>query len=234
LAETDTRALISIPKRKRRIMWHIVSPFSAWVLPLRLLGISAFVYAFVRMLAAPDLTLIVVGILGSLLWQAGTAAEEHSPLYRRPASTTVRKVMRTRPIKARSWVSVFDYKSEHPGSNPDAFIITTQGGYEAGILTPEELSRVPEGAVRHTSVGQLAHPVSYVDGLGFDDPILEVFLHFRRSNAAVVPVLDEREALAGVLERQDLDKWLKAEVRTCRPLHLLQDKGETSEKKLAA
>jgi hypothetical protein len=215
-------------------MWRITNPFSAWVLPLRLLGIAAFLYAFVRLLVTPDLTLIVVAIIGSLLWQAGTAAEEHSPLYRRLESTAVREIMRTRPIRVRSWIPILRFKSEHPNLSSTVFIVTVRDGYDTGVSTPEELSLVSDEAVRYTSVGQFAHPLSYVDGLRPDDPVLEAFLRFRRTDAGFVPVLGEGEVLAGVIARHDLDEWLKNRARAAGPLHLVLAENETIEKKLAA
>lgn len=38
-------------------------------------------------------------------------------------------------------------------SPSDTFMITTQDGYDAGLLTPEDLSRVPDEAARHNGSG---------------------------------------------------------------------------------
>ena len=189
-------------------MWRIAIHFSKWVLPLRLFGVAVLLYAFARMLAAPDATLIIFAVVGSLLWQAGTAAEEHSPLYRRLNSTAVKHIMRTLPVRVRSWTSVSRFRSEHPARGPDAFIITTQDGFDAGVLTSDELSRVPDDVARYTSVSELAHPLNYVDGLRMDDPVLDAFLRFKRGHYAFLPILGGGDALAGVVTAQDIGRWL--------------------------
>jgi hypothetical protein len=222
----------SFGRRKKTTMWHIANPFSAWVLPLRMIGIAVLLYAFVRMLAAPDLTLLVFAIVGSLLWQAGTAVEEHSPLYRRLASATIKDIMRNQPVMVRSWMSVGRLRSEHPDLPPNVFMITTQNGYNAGILTPEELSRVPDEMAQYTSLAQLAHPLGYVHALRLEDPVLEAFLRFRKSDDALLPVLDRREALAGVVTREDADRWLNKGAYEGRRLPANTETG--AEKKLAA
>ena len=131
-------------------------------------------------------------------------------------------------------MSILRFRSEHPHPGSTVFIVSVQDGYDAGIATPEELSLVSDEAARYTSVGRLAHPLSHVDGLRPDDPILEAFLRFRRSDAAFVPVLGEGEVLAGVIARHDLDAWLKNRARAGGPLRLVLTENETIEKKLAA
>ena len=189
-------------------MWRLANPFSALVLPLRVFGVAAFLYAFVRILAAPDLTSIVIAILGSLLWQAGTAAEEHSHLYRRLESTTLGQIMRTRPVRVPSWMPDSQFRSEHPDIGTDNFIVMTQDGYDAGIVTPGEMNHVPDGALSYSAVGQIAHPLSYVHALRPEDSVLEAFLDFRRSGHVFLPILNRRDALAGIVTAQDVHRWL--------------------------
>jgi hypothetical protein len=189
-------------------MWRITSPFSRWVLPLRVFGVAVFLFAFVKMLVAPDLTLLVITIVGALLWQAGTAAEEQSALYRRLESTAVKDMMRTLPVRVRSWTSVSRFRNEHAALGGDAFIIATQDGYDAGVLTPEELGRVSDNIAAYTSISQLAHPLTYVDGLRVDDPLLEAFIRLKRGPHALLPILGGGDAVAGVITAQDIERWL--------------------------
>ena len=186
------------------------NPFSALVLPLRLLGAAVFLYAFLRMLATPELTLIAIAVIGSLLWQAGTAAQETSPLYRRLEAVAVKKIMRMRPVRVRSSMSIARFRREHPHLSSDAFIITTQDGYDAGVVMPEAISHGPDESSRHATVGEFAQPISYVDALRLGDPTLEAFMHFRKRDDAFLPVLDRRDALVGVVTPPDLNRWLSS------------------------
>jgi hypothetical protein len=184
------------------------NPFSALVLPLRLIGAAVFLYALVRMLATPDLTLIGIALIGSLLWQAGTAAQETSPLYRRLESTEVKTIMRMRPVRVRSSMSISHFRREHPHLRADAFIITTQDGYDAGVVMPEAIGHGSDGDWPVASVGEFARPISYVDALRLSDPILDAFVRFRDRDDAFLPVLDRRDSLAGFVTAPDLDRWV--------------------------
>jgi hypothetical protein len=213
-----------------------VSPFSPWVLPLRVVGVAVFLYAIFRMFAAPDLTLLVIALIGSLLWQAGTVAEERSRLYRRLHSTPVKDIMRTLPVRARSWIPVLRFRSDHPALGPDAFIITTQDGYDAGVLTPEELSAVPNELARDTPLAHLARPLSYVQALREDDPALEAFLELKRTQDAFLPVLKGGGALTGIVTAQHIDRWLQDNGRDVQsPLEMpAEEPVQTALDRLAA
>lgn len=214
-------------------MWRLRSPFSAWVLPFRATGTIVFLYAFIRMLVTPDLTMVAVAIAGSLLWQAGTAIEERSALFRRLEGISIRDVARTRSLKVPSWMPVARFHREHPFAGPDTFIITTQDGYDAGVITPEELYSVPANEVAYVSLGQLAKPISHVDALRHEDPILEAFSEFGSKARAVLPVLDKRGNLRGVVTRSDVDYGLNK-----RRIHRVHDAvpawESASKQKLAA
>jgi hypothetical protein len=88
------------------------------------------------------------------------------------------------------------------------FIVSTQDGYDAGVVTPEDLYNVPVDEARYVSVGQMARPISYIDSLRLHDPVLEVFLRFHRKRGAALSVLDNRHALAGMVTRSDVEQWL--------------------------
>ena len=214
-------------------MWRLISPFSVWVLPFRVAGVVVFLYAFIRMLVTPDLTMLGVAIVASLLWQAGTAIEEHSALFRRSEGTPIRDITRTRSLKAPSWISVARFHREHPVVGWGTFITTTEDGYDAGVVTPEEIYSVSANEAPYVSLGQLAKPISYVDALRFEDPILGAFLGFRSKSPAVLSVLDTRGALGGIVTRSDVDHWLNN-----RRIHRVHDAAptceSTSNEKLAA
>jgi len=189
-------------------MWRLISPFSFWVLPFRLIGAAVFAYAFIRMLLTPDLTMLALAILGSLLWQSGTAVEEYSARFRQLQNTPIRDIARTQLLKAPSWTSIARFRDQHPALERGTFVVTTQGRYDTGVVAPEDLYSVPADEARYVSVGQMARPITYVDSLRLQDPVLEVYLRFRRERPAVFSVLDNRDALAGIVTRSDVEEWL--------------------------
>ena len=217
----------------RNHMWRLISPFSVWVLPFRVTGAVVFLYAFIRMLVTPDLTILAITIVGSLLWLTGTAIEERSALFRRMEETPIRDVARTRLLKVPAWTSVARFHREHPVVSSDTFVITTQDRYDAGIVTPEELYRVSANEAAYVSLGQLAKPISFVDALRFEDSVLEAFLRFRSNNRWVLSVLDKRGAFGGLVTRSDVDRWSN-NLRIQRVRDAAPARESTSNQKLAA
>ena len=175
---------------------------------LRLLGSALILYAFLKILAAPELLSIAIALSGAMIWQAATAVERHSPIHKRLASAALKEIMRTRTVRVESSRSISQFRSEHSGLSSDAFIVATQDGYDTGITTPEELNNVPPETLRNVTVGQVAHPLVYVSGLRSDDQVLEAFVRLKQSKHSLLPVLDGRETLVGVVTTGDVDEWL--------------------------
>ena len=95
----------------------------------------------------------------------------------------------------------------------DAIVITTEAGYDAGIVMPETIRHGAHGSSGRSTVGELAKPISYVDALRPGDPVLDAFLHFRKWDDEFLLVLDRRDSVAGVVTRADLNRWLTPDHR---------------------
>jgi signal-transduction protein with cAMP-binding, CBS, and nucleotidyltransferase domain len=167
----------------------------------------------------PDLTMLALAILGLLFWQAATAVEERSARFRQLERTPIRDIARTRSLKAPSWTSVARFRSQHPALGRDTFIVITQDGYDTGAVAPEDLYSVPADEARYVSLGQMARPITYVDSLRLQDPVLEVYLRFLRKRPAVLSVLDNRGALAGIITRSDVEQWVNNPSSVIRRAH---------------
>jgi hypothetical protein len=185
------------------------------------------------MLVILDFIMLGVAIVGSLLWQAGMVIEEHSALFRRLAGTPIRDIARTRSLKVPSWISVASFHREHPVVGSDIFIITTRDGYDAGVVTVEDLYSVSPNEASYVSLGRLAKTISYVDALRFEDPILEAFLGFRSKDPGILSVLDKRGTLGGIVTQSDVDHWLN-DPRIHRVQDAVSTCESTSNQKLAA
>ena len=48
------------------------SPFSRWVLPLRLIGLATTLVGLSYVIVAADATAIVITVVGAIIWQAAT------------------------------------------------------------------------------------------------------------------------------------------------------------------
>jgi hypothetical protein len=118
-------------------MRFLQSPFSKWVMPLRLAGGAIILCGLIRIVAAPDFTAIAVAVGGSLVWQAGTLLEERSPLFRRLEDTPVNGVMRPCLIPVASWWTLAKMRSQFPTVDDQSFFVTTENGYLTGVALPE-------------------------------------------------------------------------------------------------
>lgn len=189
-------------------MWLRANPFSALVLPLRLSAVAVLLYSFVTMLTTPDIAVVAVVLVGLCFWMAGTLAQESSALYRRLKSLAAGKIARKRIVRVRSTLSIAEFLKEYPDLGSDAIVITTEAGYDAGIVMPETIRHGAHGSSGRSTVGELAKPISYVDALRPGDPVLDAFLHFRKWEDEFLLVLDRRDAIAGVVAKPDLNRWV--------------------------
>lgn len=205
------------------MMWPKTNLFSRVVMPLRLAGSALILYAFLKILVVPELLSIGIALSGALIWQAATAVERNSPIHKRLASAALKEIMRTRAVRVESARSIAQFRSEHPELSTDAFIVATQDGYDTGITTPEELDNVPAETLRNVTVGQVAHPLVYVSGLRSDDQVLEAFVRLDQSKHSLLPVLDGRENLVGVVTTRDVDQWLHHHAQDAPLIHGIAD-----------
>jgi CBS-domain-containing membrane protein len=187
------------------------------------------------MLLTPDLTMLALALLGSLFWQAGTAVEEHSARFRRLEGTPIGDIARTRSLTVPSWTSVARFRIQHPAVGRDTFIVTRDDGYDVGVVTPEDLYSLPTDEAVYVPVGQIAQPISSIDAFRLDDPVLEVFLWFHRTGRAILSVLDNNNALTGIVTRSDVAQCLNNASGIIRRVHNVAPKcASTAGRKLAA
>ena len=189
-------------------MKYFKSPFSKWVLPVRLAGLGIVLLGFAQIVLASDAAGIVVAVIGSAVWQAGMALEKRSPLFQLLNSTPVRHLMRTKRTNIPSSWTVAKAYERLSFPSERTFFVTTQDGYESGIALPEQLRELSEDKADDRVLGQIAQPISYVDAIRDIDPLLTAFDHMERHRNNYVTVLDGREYLVGVVTKKQLAKFI--------------------------
>src|SRR5688572_7162729 len=79
---------------------------------------------------------IVIAIIGSLVWQVGTALEERSSLFRRLDKTPVGNIMRTERLPVPSWWTLAKVRRQFATSGKLRFLVTMPDGFESGVALP--------------------------------------------------------------------------------------------------
>jgi CBS domain-containing protein len=183
--------------------------FSRWVLPLQMFGSLIMLYGFVRIVTATDATGIAIGLLGALAWPAATLIEERSPLFKRLTAASVGRAMATKPVVVPSSWRIIDVRKRFDDLGTDSFFLVLQNRYTRSVALPETVHRVPGEDARYRTVGEVAHPISYVDAVRPDDALLEAFNRLDSPRLEYVAVLDERGTLAGVINRRHIADYLR-------------------------
>jgi CBS-domain-containing membrane protein len=166
-------------------------------------------YGFIRIVTATDVSGIAIGFLGALAWPAATLIEEHSPLFKRLTAAVVRQAMATKPVVVPSWWRIIDVRKRFDNLGTDSFFVVSQNGRTIGVALPETVRRVPSEEARYRSVGEVAHPISYVDAVRPQDPLLEAFNRLDSPRLEYVAVVDERGTLIGVVNRKHISDQLQ-------------------------
>jgi hypothetical protein len=183
----------------------LCSSFSKWAPPLRLLGLLIGLFGFMQITIDSDPAGIVVGVIGSLVWQAGMLVEECSPpRFRILSTTTACDAMRSERIDIPGWWRVVTVHERFPTLSDQAFFVVIQDGYESGIALPEQLAEVRADDARYLPVAQIAKAISYVDAIRDDTLLLSAFSALEQRRRDYVPVLDAREHIVGVVTRKEL------------------------------
>jgi len=189
-------------------MRFLHSPFSNWVMPLRLAGGAITVYGLIRMMAVADFTAIAMAVAGSLVWQAGTLLEERSPLFLRFANTPVSKVMRSRFVPVASWWTLAKMRSQFPTIDDQSFFVTTENGYLTGVALSEWIWGASNDEARYRRMEEISRPIEYVDAVRQDDTALAAFSRMKLLRRNHLSVTDARETLVGVITREQIADFL--------------------------
>jgi hypothetical protein len=178
--------------------------FSQWVLPVRCIGLVICVVGFGRIVHSSDAMGILVAAIGSLVWQAGTLLKERSPFFRLVSTTLAREVMRTKRLDLPGHLIVAKLWERLGGLSEEMFFVTTQDGYQSGIVVSEQLCTMSRDDGHYMSVAQVAQPISCAESIRDDDSVLAALTEMERHRRDYVTVLDRYERLVGVLTRKEV------------------------------
>jgi CBS-domain-containing membrane protein len=188
-------------------MRFLRSPFSQWVMPMRILAVLIVLYGFIRIFSAADAAGIIIAIVGSLVWQAGMFFEMRSSMFQRLQNASVESMMRTHAIVVDNESRVAKLVGQFPATDVDYFFVTEQNGYMSGIVLPEWLNQVSKDEARHLSVALIARPITYSNAMRKHDTALAAFRSMELLRRNYLPVLDLRDRLVGVITRERLAKF---------------------------
>ena len=180
------------------------SSFNRWVLPVRLIGLATGLLGLSFVVVAAGATGIVLAVVGSLIWQAGTLLEKRSAEFRRLNGTPARDVMLTERIDVQNWVKVAKVRERFLDANEQTFFVTLRDGYESGIVLPAQLRAVSEEDARYLPVGQVAQAISDISSIREDDSLLAAFEEMARHRLLYLTVLSLSERLVGVVTSKDI------------------------------
>jgi Mg/Co/Ni transporter MgtE len=176
-------------------------------------------YGFIRTVTGPDAVGIGIVLLGAVVWQTATVINERSPLLRRLAAVSVRHTMATTRTSVPAWWKISSIRKRLGDLDPNSFFLVTRDGYTSGVALPDDVYQVSREDAGKLSIGQLAHPIGYLDAVRPEDALLEAFTILGAPRLAHVPVLDERGALVGIITRRHIEGYLRTGANLSKNTH---------------
>ena len=141
------------------------NPFNPWTLPTRCFAAVIMAYGFSRILMTADAAGIVIAVVGSLVWQVGTALEERSSLFRRLDKTPVGSIMRIDRFPVPSWWTLAKVRKQFAAFGKLRFLVTMHDGFESGVALPQQVLAINEPEAPFVPIGVLAQPISRVNAV---------------------------------------------------------------------
>jgi len=146
-------------------------------------------------------------IMGLFVLQTATAEQRYARQAGLVGDALVRDVMTTEPQTIRGWQTVQSARGELASAPPRQFVLPVLGwdGSIVGIVTLEQLARVPEADRGSLRVQDVAVPMTLVGTAAPTEPLLTAVSRLTRGSPGVVVVFDAGE-LVGVVTPADLHR----------------------------
>lgn len=159
-----------------------------------------------------------LAVLGWFVLGMSRAEEADAMLRGALQGMTVADVMTRESVSAPGWLTVDDFLDDHrTTSRRSSFPIEAWDGRLAGVVTLEQLSRVPPTERADTRVRDVAWPLERVATTGPDADVTDALAGVAGAASGHAVVLDDDDRLVGIVTPADVAEVIKlSEVR--RPL----------------
>lgn len=152
--------------------------------------------------------LVWVGLVALLLYNAADAANRQAIILDALRNVTIRSVMRLDVHPIRDDATLPEAVDEVLARYPEtAFPVATPERDFKGILSVEEVDRVPAPNRPRIRVTELMRPIDGVAAINPDSTAVEALEHIRRTGVDPLPVI-EGGRLVGVVGEADLVRYL--------------------------
>ncbi len=121
---------------------------------------------------------------------------------------SVSQMMRANPPVVAASITVSELVHEHVLGTDDHAFPVVENGRLAGLVTLEDVRRVPRADWEQTPVEAIMTPVNELVLTHPDEPAVEAWNKLTRRDVRQLPVVRD-EQLVGVLRRSDIVRWLQ-------------------------
>lgn len=203
----------------RSILWALTNNLkraTRWAAAVGQAVAWAMILAGISMVFGAELPFFGSGIIGGI-WLAfigwflnGAAQASYQQVLVQDIldDVPVRRVMRKNPPTVASDLNLDSLVDDHlMGSDERAFPVMDDG-HLAGIVTLEDLRKVPRKDWHASTVKQIMTPVSRVKSISPEEDAADALNRLRQLEVRQLPVM-ENGKLLGLLRREDILRWLQ-------------------------
>ena len=174
------------------------------------LGVGLMAVGAVQVLLTGTLSGLWLALIGWFVMSSATADARQTELRRAFGDLRVHEVMSREPECVRGWETVEQFVTRSADDvRHSAFPVLDLDGAPAGVVTLDQMSRVPLDLRESTRLGDIAVPASRITIVGPDERLIEVVAHPPGIPVDGLALVVEDERLVGVISSGDLNRTIQ-------------------------
>ncbi len=147
-------------------------------------------------------------LIGWFLLNAAKASYEQTAMQVALSGASVGEVMRRHVLSVTPDLPVSVLVTDYIMSTEQRSFPVVREGHLEGLVTLEDVRKVPRAAWGDTTIGQIMTPAPALETLSASAPATEALRKLGQRDVDQVPVVEKDGSLLGLVRRQDILRWL--------------------------